>query len=141
MVLVPRTEDRKGVWHVEKVGSCFWCGKPMTFKQAAFDKKMSAMWLVEIALRVASTETFMAKCHDGHLSDGRACVEANPLFGNTRAQQYGVSIPIIVGAWMGTAYLRKGDKRYRVGGLKPWWVLPAVCHAFTIFSIAFDASR
>jgi hypothetical protein len=129
------------MWHVEKVGSCFWCGEPMTFKQAAFDKKMTAMWLAEIALRVASTETFMAKCHNGKLFDGRACVEANPMLGNTRAQQYGVSMPIIFGAWMGTAYLRKGDKKYRVGGLKASWILPVAYHAFTVFSIVFDASR
>ena len=141
MVLVPRTEDGKGVWHIEKVGSCFWCGEPMTFKQAAFDKKMSAMWLSEVALRVASVETFMAKCHNGHLSDGRACVEANVILGNTRAQQYGISMPIIFGAWMGTAYLRKGDKRYRLGGLKPWWILPLIYHATTVFSIVLDASR
>ncbi len=141
LVMVARKEDRRNVWHIERVNSCFWCGEPMTFKQAAFDKKASAMWLTEIALRVASTEIYMAKCHNGHLSDGHPCGEVNPLLGNSRAQQYGVSMPIIFGAWMGTAYLRKGDKKYRIGGLKPWWILPTVYHAVTVFSIVFDLVR
>jgi hypothetical protein len=42
MVWVPRGK----VWHAEELNSCAWCTKPMTFRHAVFDRKMSSMWLL-----------------------------------------------------------------------------------------------
>src|ERR1019366_6665359 len=33
LIITERKEDGRGMWHVEKVGSCAWCGRPMGWKE------------------------------------------------------------------------------------------------------------
>lgn len=115
MVWVPRG----GVWHAEEVSSCNWCGRPMTFKQATFDRKMSLMWIGELALTTLDVELNRACVNSGR------CREANPIFGDgNRTRAYGIRFPVIFGAWMISGHLRKGDTRLNMGGMKRWWILP-----------------
>src|SRR5258708_14023732 len=44
LVITERKEDGRLMWHVERVDSCTWRGKPLTWKQAAFDKKSASLW-------------------------------------------------------------------------------------------------
>ena len=126
MVWVPRGK----VWHAEELNSCGWCTKPMTFRHAAFDRKMSSMWLLEVALMVTDTELGQACLRAGR------CKESNPLLGTgSRSMQYGIRIPIIAGAWMTTAWLRKGDRSYHIGGMKHWYSLPLFYHAASAIGI------
>jgi hypothetical protein len=118
MVWVPAGKQ----WTARELNSCWWCSEPMTFRQAAFDKKALGMWGTALALTVADVEILVSRpC----VAAG-TCREGNPLLGQTRAEQYGLRIPVLVGAWMGTAWLRKGDQRLKIGGAKRWWVLPVL---------------
>ena len=119
MVWVPRGD----VWHAEELNSCEWCGRPRTWKQAAFDRKMSSMFLAEIALTVTDVELGQRCLKAG------ACKEGNPLLGGGRTLQYSIRLPIIAVVWADSAWGRKGDKRLNVGGLKHWYVLPLIMHA------------
>jgi hypothetical protein len=127
MVWVPRGE----LWHAEELNSCEWCAKPMTFKHAAFDKKMSSMFLLEIALTTADVELGQA-CFKTN-----RCREGNPFLGTgSRSMQYSIRLPAIVAAWMDSAWARKGDKRLHVGGMKHWYWLPLTMHAEAAIGIA-----
>ena len=55
--------------------------------------------------------------------------------------QYGIRLPIIAAAWMTTAWFRKGDKRYHIGGMKHWYVLPLIYHAASTLGIASGIGR
>jgi hypothetical protein len=96
----------------------------MTWKQATLDKKMTSLWLLEVGLTVADTELGQVCIRSGR------CKEGNPLLGTgSRGMQYGIRMPIIAGAWLGTAWLRKGNKEQNIGGMKHWWILPVIYHA------------
>jgi hypothetical protein len=126
MVWVPR----KDTWHASEVNSCWWCGRPMTWKQAAFDKKMSSMFLVETALTVADVELGQACLRAGR------CREANPLFGGGgRTMQYSIRLPIIAIMWANSAWARKGNKRLNVGGFRYWYIAPFIMHAEAAFGV------
>ena len=127
----------KGGWEAREINSCFWCGRPMTFKEAAFDKKALLMWGSAVALAVADTERTLR----GPCFQDRRCGEANPLLGESRKQQYGVRIPVLIGAWMGTAWLRKGDRSQRIGGMKPWWILPLAYQIPAAIGLILNSSR
>jgi hypothetical protein len=132
MVWVPRGK----VWHAEELNSCEWCAKPMTFKHAAFDKKMSSMFLLEIALTTADVELGQACIKTGR------CREGNPFLGTgSRSLQYAIRLPAIVAAWMDSAWARKGDKRLHVGGMKHWYWLPLTMHAEAAIGIASGVGR
>jgi hypothetical protein len=132
MVWVPRDHDR--YWHAEELNSCEFCAKPITFKQAALDKKMSSMWLLEAALTVADIEL-----QQGCLKAGR-CKVGNPLLGSgSRSWQYSIRLPIITGAWMGTAWLRKGDKSRHIGGMRHWYLFPILYQTAATLDIAAGA--
>jgi hypothetical protein len=137
MVRVSVRESNGYQWVAREQGTCEWCGKPMSFKQAAFDKKMSLMWIAEIGLAVADTEiTESRPC----MKNG-TCKEGNPLLGASRAQQYGIRMPVIFGAWMASAYLRHGNPTYKIGGMKHWWVLPTLYHAASTIGIVANLAR
>ena len=136
-VWAPVRFNHKDLWEAREVNSCEWCARPMTFRQAAFDHKALIMWGSALALTVASTEVTLSRpCIRNH-----TCREANPMFGNSRAQQYGVRLPIVFSSWMATAYLRKGNRDLQVGGMKHWWLLPVAFQAMGSVSITVDASR
>jgi len=127
MVWVPRGE----LWHAEELNSCAWCAKPMTFKQAVFDKKASAMFLVATGLMITDVELGQA-CIKTH-----RCKEGNPFLGTgSRSMQYSIRVSGIVVAWMDTAWALMGNKRLQVGGLKLWYILPLVMHAEAAIGIA-----
>ncbi len=110
----------------------------MTFKQAAFDKKMVLFWAGAVAAGVADIEY----AHSRPCVQNGTCTEGNPLLGSTRRSvQYGIRMPVIFGAWMGTAYLRKGNKRLNVGGLKWWKVFPLLYAGASTTSLVINASR
>ena len=119
------------------VNSCAWCGRPISFRQAAFDKKALLMWGAATALAVADTETALRhRC----FREGR-CREGNPLLGNSRGQQYGVRMSFLGFAWMATAYLRKGDRAKNVGGFRHWWLLPIPYQVLPAIGIGRNAGR
>jgi len=113
--------QRGKAWIAREDNSCEWCGRPMTFKQAAFDKKMTSMWLLEIALTVTDIELGQACLRAGR------CREGNPLLGlGSRPAEYGIRLPSIAAGWLATAMVRKGDRNYHVGGMKHWYVFPMI---------------
>jgi hypothetical protein len=137
LVLVPHKNDGRWMWHVERMGSCAWCGNPMTWKQAAFDKKSTSLWALRSALFVADIEiTHHAPCFEAH-----TCKEGNPLLGQTRAQAYAVSGAVTALDWLGTAYIRKGSKPQHVGGYKFWYIIPIIGQASSGVGILLNLAR
>ena len=129
-------EPRGKVWHAEELNSCEWCGKPMTFKHAAFDKKLSSVFLAEIALTVTDVELGQSCLRAGR------CKEGNPfLGGGSRSMQYSIRLPIVAAMWINSAWARKGDKRLHIGGLRHWYVAPLIMHAEALVGIASGAGR
>jgi hypothetical protein len=126
MVWVPRGK----LWHAKELNSCEWCGKPMTFKHAAFDKKMSAEFLVGTVLSIADVEIGQSCLRS------RRCKEGNPLLGGGgRSTQYAVRLSTIAAMWINSAYARKGNLSLHVGGLRDWWIAPIFMHAEALVGI------
>jgi hypothetical protein len=124
-------------WTAREISSCNWCRKPMTFRRAALDKKAIGMWAAAVAATVADIEVLASRpC----INAGR-CREANPLLGQTRTQQYALRLPVLAGAWIGTAWLRKGDQRLHIGGMKRWWILPLLYQATSSAGVAANLAR
>ena len=118
--MVWRPEPRRNNWLQVEVDSCEWCSRPMTWKKAAFDKKALPLWLAAAAMAVADTEyTLSRPCFKA-----QTCTEWNPLLGRTRAQQYGVRMPALALAWLGTSWARKGHADYNIGGMRHWYAIP-----------------
>ena len=94
--MVWRADGQRNLWVQTEANSCEFCGKPMSWKRAAFDKKALPLWLIAAGLSVADTEyTLSRPC----IKDG-TCTEWNPLLGTSRAQQYGVRMPALALAWL-----------------------------------------
>jgi hypothetical protein len=137
VVMVAERGDGGMMWHLEKVNSCAWCGTPLTWKQAAFDKKASSMWILRSALVVADIEI----THHLPCFQAGTCKEWNPLLGQTRLQGYSVGAGLTAAAWIGDAWLRKGDRKYRIGGYRHWWIIPAVGYAASAVGIVSNLAR
>jgi hypothetical protein len=137
MVWAPVRTSNGGKWIAREEGSCKWCARPMTFKQAALDKKALAWWLPRAGLMVADIEV----THHLACFQARTCSEANPLLGQTRAQGYAVAAGLTAVSWLGTAYLRKGDRAHHVGGLRSWWIVPLIGDAASAVGIAANLAR
>jgi hypothetical protein len=131
LVMVSEKNDGRRMWHVRKVNSCDWCGAPMTWKQAMFDKKSSSMWAIRSALFVADIEIAH---HLPCFQDG-TCKEGNPLLGQTRLQGYSVAAGLTAISWIGEAYARKGDRNWRIGGYKDWWIVPTIGYVTSAIGI------
>jgi hypothetical protein len=131
LVVVARKNDGRMTWHVEKVNSCAWCGAPMTWKQAMFDRKSSSMWALRSALFVADIEL----AHHLPCFQAGTCREGNPLLGRTRLQGYSVGAGLTTIAWVSEAYARKGDRKWRVGGYRHWWIVPTIGYAASAVGI------
>jgi hypothetical protein len=121
MVWVPAGKE----WSAREINSCQWCSQPMTFRQAALDKKTLGMWGAALALTVADIEILVSR----PCVANKSCHEGNPFLGQTRAQQYSIRLPVIALGWASTAWLRKGDRRLKVGGMKRWWLMPVLYQA------------
>jgi hypothetical protein len=137
LIVTERKEGGRLKWHVERVDSCTWCGKPMTWKQAAFDKKSTSLWALSIAMDVANIESLH---HLPCFQDGN-CKEGNPLLGQTRAQSYTVSTALIAQEWWGAAYLRKGSKTEHIGGNRDWYIIPVIGQALSAVGIIANLAR
>jgi len=134
LVLVPRKDDHRLTWHVERLNSCEWCTEPMTLRHAAFDKKASSLWIAHSMLFVADIETtHNAPCFQQHW-----CREINPLMGQSRAQAYAVGGALVAIGWLASAELRHGDPKWRVGGFKHWWIFNAASDALSTADIAHN---
>jgi hypothetical protein len=130
LVMVARKNDGRMMWHVEKVNSCAWCGAPMTWKQAMFDRKSSSMWALRSALIVTDVEI------THHMPCFRAgTCRDNPILGESRLQAYSVGAALTAIAWISEAHARKGDRNWRVGGYRNWWIVPTVGYAFSAIGI------
>jgi hypothetical protein len=137
LVIVPHKNDGRWMGHVERIGSCAWCGEPLTWKQAAFDKKSTSLWALRSALFVADIEiTHNSPCFQAH-----TCREGNPLLGQTRTQAYAVSGALTALDWLGTAYLRKGNRSQHVGGYKYWYIMPIIGQASSAVGILMNLAR
>jgi hypothetical protein len=106
----------------------------MTFKSAAFDKKADIMWGSALALGAAAATIYSVVPCGSQIpcTWGRYTVRALPLR---------VTLPLELlptsGAWMATSnYLRKGDKKRHIGGVKDWWLMPIVYYAGSTAIIA-----
>lgn len=133
-------EYGKVEWQQVPIGKCGFidfCGKPMTFKKAAFDNH-ALLWLaVAAAGRIADTEyTFSLPCIVAH-----TCIEGNPILGSTRAQQYGVGFGMIIGIHFADAWLREGNLRTNEGGWRHWWVIPLEQVGFNTLGIVLNATN
>lgn len=137
LVMVVRKDDGRMMWHVEKVNSCAWCGAPLTWRQAAFDKKASSMWILRSALVVADVEI----THHLPCFQAGTCKEWNPMLGQTRLQGYSVGAALTAVAWVGDAWLRKGDRKDRIGGYRRWWIIPTVGYAASAVGIVANLAR
>jgi hypothetical protein len=135
--MVWRADGKRNEWVQSEVKSCEFCGKPMTWKKAAFDQKALPLWLVAVGLSVADTEyTLSRPC----IKNG-TCTEWNPLLGTTRAQQYGVRMPVLAAVWMTTSWLRKGDKERNIGGMRHWYTFPLIYMGMPSAGLAANAIR
>ena len=135
--MVWRTDGKRNQWVQSEPNSCEFCGKPMTWKRAAFDQKALPLWLVAVGLSVADTEyTLSRPCFNNG-----TCTEVNPLLGATRAQQYGVRMPMLAVAWVATSWLRKGDKERNIGGMRHWYTLPLIYMGMPAAGLAANAIR
>ena len=112
-------------WNVRDTSLCQWCAKPMTFRQAALDKKATALWAGALALTVADVEVLVSR----QCLRAGTCREGNPLLGQTRSQQYAMRLPVLAAAWMSASWLRKGDARRHTKGFKYWWIFPEIYQA------------
>jgi hypothetical protein len=130
LVVVARKNDGRMTWHVEKVNSCVWCGAPMTWKQAMFDRKSSSMWALRSALFVTDVEI----THHMPCFKAGTCRD-NPILGQSRLQAYSVGAGLTAVAWISEAYCRKGDRKWRVGGYRNWWIVPTAGYAFSAIGI------
>jgi hypothetical protein len=109
----------------------------MTWKQAAFDKKALPFWLVAAGMAVADTEyTLSRPC-----IRARTCAEWNPLLGRTRAQQYAVRMPVLMLAWAGASWARKGHATYNIGGMRHWYLVPVVFVAMPLAGLVANSTR
>jgi hypothetical protein len=130
LVVVARKNDGRMTWHVEKVNSCVWCGAPMTWKQSMFDRKSSSMWALHSALFVADIEI----THHMPCFKAGTCRD-NPILGQSRLQAYSVGAGLNAIAWISEAYTRKGDRKWRVGGYRHWWIVPTAGDVFSVIGI------
>jgi hypothetical protein len=130
----PRYKD---MWVQKEVNSCAWCAPPMTWKHALFDKKALALWIPAVVMGVVDTEyTLSRPCIRQH-----TCTEGNPLLGTSRAQQYGVRMPMLAVAWLGGAWVRKGDLKYRIGGYRRWYLIPVTYIASPTIGFLVNVAR
>jgi hypothetical protein len=135
--MVWRADAERNQWVQSEQKSCEFCGKPMSWKQAAFDKKALPLWLISAGLAVADTEyTLSRPCIKDH-----TCSEWNPLLGQTRAQQYGVRMPALAIAWAATSWLRKGDSKLNIGGMRHWYLFPMLYMSMPSAGLAANAIR
>lgn len=123
LIIRPDTEDGLKVWRIVPVNSCEWyCGQPMTLKQAMFDKKSSLLGLAQYGAVVADIEL----THHSPCFVIRTCREINPLLGQGRPRAYGVTAALILLNMLAGAELRKGDLGHHIGGTRHvWWILRA----------------
>jgi len=135
--MVWRADSQRNQWVQVETNSCEFCGKPMSWKTAAFDKKALPLWLIATGLAVADTEfTLSRPC----FKNG-TCTEANPLLGRTRAQQYGVRMPALALGWLASSWLRKGDEKKNIGGMRHWYAFPMIYMGMPAAGLAANAIR
>ena len=135
--MVWRPEPGRNNWVQVEVNSCEWCSRPMTWKKAAFDKKALPLWVAAVGMAVVDTEfTLSRPC-----MRARTCTEWNPLLGRTRAQQYGVRMPALAVAWMGSSWARKGHAGYNIGGMRRWYMVPVVFIAMPAVGLVANSAR
>jgi hypothetical protein len=137
LIMTERKSDGHWMWHVEKVNSCAWCGAPLTWKQSMFDRKALSMWVLRSALVVADIEI----THHMPCFQAGTCKESNPLVGQTRLQGYSVAAGLTAFTWIGDAWLRKGNRTYRIGGSKYWWIIPIIGDATSAVGILSNLAR
>jgi hypothetical protein len=120
-----------GFWYAAPEGSCESCGKPLTFRQAAFDRKAIAMMGLEVGLQIGDVLSIRRCDIKGYCREGIV-----PFFGDgSFKKQMALKMPIAALTWIGTAYIRKGDKSRHIGGSKSWWVLPVLWDALSTAAI------
>ena|SRR6266853_568352 len=127
----------RGAWFARDQGSCGMCGKPMTFRQAVFDKKATAMWGLAISLQIVN-----ARLNNICLRKG-ACGEGIPFLGRASFilgsgsfnKQMSIKVPLTVLSWVLTAKTRSGNRALHVGGWKDWWIVPVINQAASTTAI------
>ena len=123
------------LWFAREINSCDRCGKPMTFAQAAFDRKSTTTWGAAFALGTAAAV----------VAARRPCVQqltCKEFFGRpTIGKGIAFQAPVLVASWLGTAYLRKGSVRYHIGGQRRWWIVPMIYQTLSGAFMAANLAR
>jgi len=111
-----------GYWYARDEDSCNYCGKPLTFRQAALDRKAIFMMGLQAGLQVGDILAIRRCDNRGYCREGAA-----PFLGDGSVKkQMALKMPIVAFTWMSMAYIRKGDKSRHIGGSKSWWHLPVL---------------
>lgn len=125
----------QGWWTPKLINSCGQCGRPMTFKQAAFDRAAIEMWGSALALETANVV----------VAATRPCVQQltcrDALGRPTIRRGMAIQFPALGALWMGTAYLRKGNLRLHKGGTRAWWVVAMIHQGFSAAFVAATLAR
>jgi hypothetical protein len=117
-----------GYWYARDEDSCGGCGKPLTFRQAALDKKALAVMGLEIGLEVGDIFSIRRCDNRGYCREGVA-----PFLGDgSFKKQMALKMPIAAFTWISMAYSRKGDKSLHMGGSKSWWYIPVLYEAILL---------
>jgi hypothetical protein len=103
-------------WYARNEGSCDECGRPMTFRQAAFDRKALAWWGSAVAFEVGTAHSY------------NRCSGTCPFFRSFHGQ-LAFNMPILGLTWMLTAASREGNQSLHIGGERKWWVGPIISQA------------
>jgi hypothetical protein len=111
-----------------------WAGRRIP--KGMSEKKYWFVSLASVALTVADVETTQA-CIRAH-----TCREGNPLMGQTRAQEYAVSLTVpLIGLWYQRKFYDEDHVRKRFGIVKrrefAWWSVPltvSVWHTMGLWS-------
>jgi hypothetical protein len=126
-----------GYWYARDEDSCGECGKPLTFRQAALDKKALAVTGLEIGLQVGDILSIRRCDNRGYCREGAA-----PFLGDgSIKKQMALKMPIAGLIWIGTAYARKGDRSRHIGGSKSWWHLPVLYDAISTAAIIANLNQ
>lgn len=126
-----------GYWYARDEDSCDKCGKPLTFRQAALDKRAIALLGLEVGLQVGDILAIRRCDFRGYCREGAA-----PFLGDgSFKKQMALKMPIATLIWIGTMYARKGDTSRHIGGSKSWWHLPVLYDAISTATIIANLNQ
>ena len=130
----------KHSWIARKVKPCGDCSGPMTFRQAAFDRKAIALWGATFALTGFEAATVTSgECVNGAAIIGGSlkCTPGSPVrYVSDRNTVLAMKVPLVTAGWLLTAWQRKGEANHP--GWKKWWLVPVMLQAGSLANIGLS---